>query len=128
MQFPDFRSDQLTRAEPDRAERTQAVTFVGKLARRADESSLVTHDANEAAYLAGAFGKAGKFLSHRGGAGCLVRYTSERTRAKWFHVRAFVLTYANIALRRMLRRLRRPPPLLAPPPRPSRASRSLPST
>ena len=49
MQFPDFRAaDQLTRAERDR-ERTQAVTFVGKLARHADESSLVTHDANEAA-------------------------------------------------------------------------------
>ena len=72
MQYPDFRAaDQLTRAERDRAERTQAVTFVVKLARHA--SSLVTHDANEAAYLAGAFGKAGRFLSHRGGAACLVR-------------------------------------------------------
>ena len=105
MQYLDFRAaDQLTKAERDRAERTQAVTFVGKLARHADESSLVTHDANEAAYLAGAFGKAGRFLSHRGGAACLVRYTSDRKRAQWFHVRAFVLAYTNIALRRMLRR------------------------
>lgn len=104
IKFPAFRGDQLTAAERDRAERTQAVTFVGKLARHADESSLVTHDANEAAYLAGAFGKAGRFLSHRGGAACLVRYKSERKRAQWFHVRAFVLAYTNIALRRMLRR------------------------
>ena len=82
MQFPDFRAaDKLTRAERDRAERTQAVTFVGKLARHADES-LVTHDANEAAYLAGAYGKAGRFLSHCGGAACLVRYTSERKRSQ----------------------------------------------
>ena len=104
VQFPDFHAGQLTKAERDRAERNQAVTFVGKLARHADESSLVTHDANEAAYLAGAFGKAGRFLSHSGGAACLVRYKSERKRAQWFHVRAFVLAYTNIALRRMLRR------------------------
>ena len=87
-------------------ERTQAVTFVGKLARHADESSLITRDANEAAYLAGAFGKAGRYLSHASARGSahLVRYKSERTRAQWFHVRAFVLAYTNIALRRMLRR------------------------
>jgi len=88
-------------------ERTQAVTFVGKLARHADESSLVTHDANEAAYLAAAFGQAGRYLSAvsaASGAAHLVRYKSERHRAQWFHVRAFVLAYTNIALRRMLRR------------------------
>ena len=89
------------------AERTQAVTFVGKFARHADESSLVTRDANEAAYLAGAFGQAGRYLScasAASGAAHLVRYRSDRCRAQWFHVRAFVLAYTNIALRRMLRR------------------------
>ena len=90
-----------------KSERDQAVRFVGKFARHADETSLVTHDKNEAAYLANAFGEAGRYLSHRNGAAYLVNYRSEAKRAQWFHMRAFVLAYTNIALRRMLRRFPR---------------------
>ena len=34
----------------------------------------------------------------------LVRYEPKRVRAQWFHIRAFVLAYTNIALRKILRR------------------------
>ena len=90
-----------------RAERDQGVRFVGKFARHADETSLVTHDKNEAAYLARAYSKKGQYISHRDGAAYLVKYKAEKKRAQWFHMRAFILAYTNIAVRKMLRRFPR---------------------
>jgi hypothetical protein len=90
-----------------KAERTQAVHFVGKMARRANQTTILTHDKNEAAFLANSL--EGRFQEHvAGGAddspAYLVRYEPTRVRAQWFHIRAFVLAYTNIALRKMLRR------------------------
>ena len=33
-----------------------------------------------------------------------IKYRDRKVRAQWFHIRAFVLRYTNVALRRMLRR------------------------
>jgi hypothetical protein len=90
-----------------KAERTQAVHFVGKLARRANQTTILTHDKNEAAFLANSL--EGRFQEHVAGGTAdspayLVRYEPKRVRAQWFHIRAFVLAYTNIALRKMLRR------------------------
>ena len=90
-----------------RAERDQGVRFVGKFARHADETNLVTHDKNEAAYLARAYSKKGQYIAHRDGAAYLVKYKADKKRAQWFHMRAFILAYTNIALRKMLRRFPR---------------------
>ena len=88
-------------------ERTQAVHFVGKLSRKANQTTILTHDKNEAAFLANSL--EGRFQEHVAGGTAdapayLVRYEPQRVRAQWFHIRAFVLAYTNISLRKMLRR------------------------
>jgi len=88
--------------------RDLAVRFVGKCARHGDESSIVVRDREEAAYLTNLLAGTDHLLNfeHADGAH-LIQYKDGVRRSQWYHIRAFVLAYTNIALRRMLRRIPR---------------------
>ena len=86
-------------------DRDLAVRFVGKCARHGDESSILVRDPNEAAFLCNTLGGTDRLLNfEKAGDVHYIKYRDEKTRAQWFHIRAFVLAYTNVALRRMLRR------------------------
>ena len=117
LQYPDASSSSdadwgvnfVGRLAPAKAERTQGVHFVGKLARRGNQNTVLTHDKNEAAYLANSL--EGRFHEYVAGGvessrAYLVRYEPQKPSRRWYHIRAFVLAYTNIALRKMLRRFR----------------------
>ena len=85
--------------------RDLAVQFVGKCARHGDESSILVRDPNEAAFLCNTLGGTDRLLNFEKADNVhLIKYRDGKTRAQWFHIRAFVLAYTNVALRRMLRR------------------------
>ncbi|KAK3763395.1 hypothetical protein RRG08_051501 [Elysia crispata] len=82
-----------------------AVLFVGKCARHGDESSILVRDPNEAAFLCNTLGSTDRLLNfEKADKVHYIKYRDEKTRAQWFHIRAFVLAYTNVALLRMLRR------------------------
>ena len=82
-----------------------AVLFVGKCARHGDESSLLLRNSNEAAFLCNTLGGTDRLLNFEKADNVhYIKFRDGRTRAQWFHIRAFVLAYTNVALRRMLRR------------------------
>jgi hypothetical protein len=86
-------------------DRDLVVRFIGKCARHGDESSILVRDPNEAAYLTRVLCGTDRLLNFEKTAGVhLIQYKDGKTRTQWFHIRAFVLAYTNIALRRMLRR------------------------
>ncbi len=86
-------------------DRDLAVRFVGKCARHGDESSILVRDPNEAAFLCNTLGGTDRLLNfEKAGDVHYIKYRDGKTRAQWFHIRAFVLAYTNVALRRMLRR------------------------
>ena len=86
-------------------DRDRAVRFVGKCARRGDESSILVRDPNEAAYLINVLGGADRLLNFEDAADVhLIQYKDGKPRTQWFHIRAFVLAYTNIGVWRMLRR------------------------
>ena len=85
--------------------RDLAVRFVGKCARHADESLLVVRDEEEAVYLTKVLAGTDHLLNFEHANGVhLIQYKDGKRRSQWYHIRAFVLAYTNIALRRMLRR------------------------
>jgi hypothetical protein len=83
-------------------DRTLGVQLVGKCARRGNDTNIVTHDANEAAHLANALG--GRLIEYKAGDSFLIKYQVDEPRPQYFHIRAFVLGYLNVARARMLRR------------------------
>ena len=86
-------------------DRDRAVYFVGKCARHGDESSIIVRDPNEAAFLCKTLGGTARLIKmEKADDVHLIQYRDGKTRAQWFHIRAFVLAYTNVALRRMLRR------------------------
>ena len=85
--------------------RDLSVLFVGKCARHGDESSMLVRDPNEAAFLCNTLGGTDRLLNFEKADNVhYIKYRDGKTRAQWFHIRAFVLAYTNVALRRMLRR------------------------
>ena len=85
--------------------RDLAFQFVGKCARHGDKSSILVRDPNEAAYLCKTLGGTDRLLNFEKAEGVHhIQYRDEKVRAQWFHIRAFVLGYTNVALRRMLQR------------------------
>jgi hypothetical protein len=86
-------------------ERDLAVRFVGKCARHGDESSILVRDPNEAAYLCKTLGGTDRLQNFEHAEGVhYIQYKDGKVRAQWYHIRAFVLAYTNIGIRRMLRR------------------------
>ena len=73
--------------------------------RHGDESSIIVRDPNEAAYLCKTLGGTDRLLNFEKSDDVhFIKYKDGKVKAQWFHIRAFVLGYTNVALRRMLRR------------------------
>ena len=88
--------------------RDLAVRFVGKCARHAAESSIVVRDAEEAAFLINLLAREDHLLNFERKDGVqLIQYKDGNRSCQWYHIRAFILAYTNIALRRMLCRFPR---------------------
>ena len=88
--------------------RDLAVRFVGKCARHGDKSSIIVCDPNEAAYLCKILGGTDRLLNFENAEDVHhIQYRSDKVRAQWFHIRAFVLGYTNLVLCRMLQQFPR---------------------